>query len=91
MKKTVSTFAAVLATVAFLTLGSCNGQYGKSLEMGKKAKCQGEAAKAKLDVDPNDAQAQLELKQATDFLKFHREESGDEEKFRNDLADYTCP
>ena len=24
-------------------------------------------------------------------VNFHREESGDEEKFRKDLADYTCP
>ncbi|HBC04247.1 MAG TPA: hypothetical protein PKH16_01505 [Aequorivita sp.] len=59
--------------------------------MGKKAKCKGEAAKTKLDQDPNNAQAQLDLEQATNFIKFHREQSGDEEKLRNDLADYTCP
>ena len=91
MKKIVSTFTLVLATVVVLSLGSCNDQYEKSLDMAKKAKCKGEAAKTKLDQNPDDAEAQLELKQAADFIKFHREQSGDEEKFRSDLADYTCP
>lgn len=91
MKRTLSKSALFIAAAALLSFYSCNDQYGKSLEMGKKAKCEGEAAQAKLDQDPNDAQAQLELKQATDYIKFHREESGNEEKFRNDLADYTCP
>ena len=91
MKRTLSKSALFIAAAALLSFYSCNDQYEKSLDMAKKAKCKGEAAKTKLDQNPDDAEAQLELKQATDFIKFHREQSGDEEKFRSDLADYTCP
>ena len=79
---------AVLVMVCALLLG-CNSAYKDSLAIGKSHACNLKGVMVKAKADPSNKDLQEEVARLTRYIQFARENSGDADKFNEDLAEAT--
>ncbi len=79
----------IIVPVFLLSVFSgCDSQYKESLANAKINACQLKKAMAEVEKDPNNKKALEEVREYTEFLKMHEEQSGKPEKLRKEIAKF---